>query len=118
MAESTSVFTLADDKSHSVDTGFEVDDALLELRREMAKINDNQHAWFTAICTVTLDGKFGFKFDYDHLPPFDIIPSPGKWIDEFKHYPRPDLQRQIQDWIDGKVEPEVIVERLQKLSVP
>ncbi len=69
----------------------------------MAKLHDNGHAWYTAVFTLTPDGKFKFDFDYDHLPAFDIMPSPDKWLDEFKHYPRPELQAQIQDWIEGKI---------------
>lgn len=76
-----------------------------DLRTEMAALHANGHAWYTATFTLTPDGKFKFDFDYDydHLPAFDIMPSPDKWLDEFKHYPRPELQAQIQDWIDGKI---------------
>jgi hypothetical protein len=74
-----------------------------ELRIKMAQLNANGHAWYTAILTVTPDGKFKYDFDYDHLPVLDIIPSPGKWADEFKKYPRPELQAQVQDWMDGRI---------------
>ncbi|WP_083953756.1 immunity protein YezG family protein [Thauera butanivorans] len=77
--------------------------AFEHLRAEMAKLHDNGHAWYTATFTLTPDGKFKFDFDYDHLPAFDIMPDPEDWLDEFKHYPRPELQAQIQDWIDGRV---------------
>ena len=87
-----------------------------ELREEMAKINENKQAWYTATCTMTPNGKFKFDFDYDHLPAFNIIPNPDKWLDEFKTYPRPELQVQVQDWIDEKVEHEVVVERLAKFQ--
>ncbi|MBI1905049.1 MAG: DUF600 family protein [Rhodocyclales bacterium] len=76
--------------------------AFRELRTEMAQLHANGHAWYTATFTLTPDGKFKFDFDYDHLPAFDIMPEPDKWLDEFKTYPRPELQAQIQDWIDGR----------------
>ena len=96
-------------------------DALPILRAEMAKLHDNGHAWYTATFTLTPDGKFKFKFDfdYDHLPTFDIMPDPEDWLDEFKHYPRPELQAQIQDWIDGRVPYEEwrsMVARLKQLA--
>ena len=81
----------------------DVDLPFSELRTEMAKLHDNGHGWYTALFTLTPDGKFKFDFDYDQLPAFDIMPSPDKWLDEFKHYPRPELQAQIQDWIEGKI---------------
>ena len=82
----------------------------------MAKLHENNNAWFTAVCDVTPDGKYSFHFDYDHLPAFDIVPGPNKWLDEFKNYPRPELQAQIQDWIDGKAEHADIVKRLGELQ--
>lgn len=78
------------------------DDAFAPLRTEMAKLHENGHAWYTATFTLTPDGAFKFDFDYDHLPAFDIIPEPSNWLDEFKNYPRPEMQAIIQDWIDGR----------------
>ncbi|MBR0565980.1 DUF600 family protein [Azoarcus sp. L1K30] len=100
--------------------------AFRSLRPEMAKLHDNGHAWYTATFTLTTDGKFKFDFDYDHLPAFDIMPSPDKWLDEFKHYPRPELQALIQDWIDGEItyddDDEVayaaLIKRLKDASAP
>lgn len=91
------------------------------LRTEMAQLHANGHAWYTATFTLTPDGKFKFDFDYDHLPAFDIMPSPDKWLDEFKAYPRPELQAQIQDWIDGTLGYDdtghaTIIKRLKTLS--
>ena len=90
-----------------------------ELRQEMAAQDANGHAWYTANFTLTPDGKFKFEFDYDHLPTFDIMPDPEDWLDEFKKYPRPELQAQIQDWIDGRVPDKdwrLLVERLEQLA--
>lgn len=94
----------------------EVRNGFRALRTEMAKFHDTGHAWYTAVFTLTPDGKFKFDFDYDRLPAFDIMPDPEDWLDEFKHYPRPDLQAQIQDWIDGTVPYEdykLMVQRLR-----
>ena len=77
-----------------------VADAFGDLRKLMA-VQSGGDAWYTATFRMKPDGKFDFEFDYDHLPAFDIVPSPEKWRDEFKQYPRPDLQAQIQDWLDS-----------------
>ncbi|MBP7451412.1 MAG: hypothetical protein KA914_01320 [Ottowia sp.] len=83
------------------------------LRTAMAKLGS---AWYTAIFRMTPDGKFNFEFDYDHLPAFDIVPSPSKWRDEFKQYPRPELQAQIQDWMDSDENDALHDEVVQRLA--
>ena len=100
----------------------EIDDgvfeALVKLRAEMATLNDGE-AWYTAVFRMTPDGKYKFDFDYDHLPAFDLMPETDKWQDEFKRYPRPELQAQIQDWLDGPYtddKAEVLVQRLADLQ--
>lgn len=116
MNESVCSCVLDDALTISLNSGFEVDDALAELRTEMARLHENGDAWYSAECDVDPDGKYAFRFDYDHLPSFSVIPSPSKWIHEFSKYPRPQLKASIQDWIDGKVESEQIVKRLQELQ--
>jgi hypothetical protein len=94
-------------------------DALLQLRDEMAAEHASGQAWYTANFLLAPDGKFSFDFDYDHLPTFDIMPDPEDWLEEFKKYPRPELQAQIQDWIDGRVPDKdwrLMVERLAQLA--
>ena len=83
----------------------------------MATLHENKDAWYFAQCEVTSDGKYTFQFDYDRLPAFSIIPSPGKWLDEFSKYPRPELKASIQDWLDGKVEANEIVQRLKQMRL-
>ena len=114
--EGTCTFIMEDGSQQGKETSFRSAQLFFELREEMAKLNNNGHAWYSASCTLSDVGKFKFYFDYDHLPPLDIIPDPERWVLEFKQHPRPDLQMQVQDWIDGKVAPEVIVERLRKLQ--
>jgi hypothetical protein len=87
--------------------GFVLDDAgqlaFPKLREEMAKLHENGHAWYTAVFTLTPDGNFKFDFDYDHLPAFDVMPEPAEWLDEFKTYPRPELQALLKDWLEGTI---------------
>ena len=90
-------------------------DAMVELRAEMAPLNGGQ-AWYTAVFRMTPDGKYKFDFDYDHLPVFDFMPQADKWVDEFKRYPRPELQAQIQDWLDGPETDEKSDELIQRLK--
>ena len=110
-------YFMKDGRTVSVDGGYEAQSGFAKLREEMANLDSEKRAWYTGILTLTSDGDFNFDFDYDHLPTFDIIPSPDKWLDEFNHHPRPELQVQIQDWIDKKeLEPKVIVQRLRELQ--
>ena len=89
-------------------------DACIELRTAMAKLNGGE-AWYTAVFRMTPDGKYKFDFDYDHLPVFKFMPQGDKWTDEFKRYPRPELQAQIQDWLDGPETDEKSDELIQRL---
>lgn len=114
--EGACLFKLRSGTNKSGDTSYKSSTLFFDLRKEMAKINNNGHAWYSAACTLSNAGKFKFEFDYDHLPAFEIIPDPERWLLEFKDYPRPELQHQVQDWIDGNAEPAVIVERLRKLK--
>ncbi len=109
-------FTLDHGEDISVAPGFAISRAFQTLRIEMAKLNDPTQAWYTAQCKVKPDGNFKFSFDYVLLPAFDIIPSAAKWLDEFSKFPRPELQAQVQDWIDGDVEAHDIVRRLARLQ--
>ncbi|UCJ17899.1 antitoxin YezG family protein [Pseudomonas sp. MM211] len=88
----TGHYLLNDVKTVSFVAEDEVSDAFRELRTKMAALHENGHAWYTATFTLTPDGNFKFDFIYDELPAFEIIPSPDKWADEFRTYPRPELQ--------------------------
>lgn len=116
MNESACFYTLEKGTTVSVDSGFDVDDTLEVLRNEMATVHENRHAWYSSECEVRANNEYTFRFDYDHLPAFNIIPSPNKWHDEFRKYPRPELKTNIQDWIDGKVQPNEIVQRLKQMQ--
>ena len=102
-------------KPHYAEVEESVLDAMDELRVAMAPLNGGQ-AWYTAIFRMTPDGKYKFHFDYDHLPAFDLMPETDKWQDEFKRYPRPELQAQIQDWLDGPYTDDKAEELVQRLA--
>lgn len=102
-------------KPHYAEVEESVLDAMDELRVAMAPLNGGQ-AWYTAVFRMTPDGKYKFDFDYDHLPAFDLMPETDKWQDEFKRYPRPELQAQIQDWLDGPYTDEKAEELVQRLA--
>ncbi|TBU76025.1 hypothetical protein [Phytopseudomonas daroniae] len=91
----TGHYLRSDGKTVSFVVEDEVSDAFRELRPKMAAIHENGHAWYTATLTLSPDGNFRFDFIYDELPAFEIIPSPDKWADEFRTYPRPELQDRI-----------------------
>lgn len=114
--EGQCIFQLADKSEKSVKISGQADFLFLDLRKKMAKLNNNGHAWYGASCTLSDIGKFTFDFDYEHLPAFEIIPDPKRWTLEFKDFPRPALQKQIQDWIDEKADHSAIVERLKNLQ--
>ncbi|TBU85626.1 antitoxin YezG family protein [Phytopseudomonas dryadis] len=91
----TGHYLRSDGKTVSFVVEDEVSDAFRELRPKMAALHENGHAWYTATFTLTPDGNFRFDFIYDELPSFEIIPSADKWADEFRTYPRPELQDRI-----------------------
>ncbi|WP_426754778.1 immunity protein YezG family protein [Myxococcus sp. Y35] len=93
--EESGLYRLVDGQQRSFVVADEVSDAFRELRTRMAALHENGHAWYTATLTMTADGNFTFDFNYDELPRFAIVPSAGKWADEFRTFPRPELQDRI-----------------------
>ncbi|GHH03698.1 immunity protein YezG family protein [Comamonas sp. JC664] len=91
----TGLYRLDDGQHRSFVVEDEASDAFRELRTRMAALHENGHAWYTATVTMTADGNFTFDFNYDELPRFDVVPSAGKWADEFRIYPRPELQDRV-----------------------
>ncbi|MBJ7223494.1 MULTISPECIES: immunity protein YezG family protein [unclassified Brenneria] len=94
-AEETGYYLLESGKQVYFTIEDEASDAFRELRAKMAALHQNGHAWYTGTLTLDPAGSFRFDFIYDELPAFQIIPSPAKWADEFRTYPRPELQDRI-----------------------
>ena len=99
-AEETGSVRLDDGSVRSFVIEDEGSDALSDLRKAMACQHDNGHAWYSATVTLQSNGSFKFDFVYDALPPFEIIPSPAKWADEFRTYPRPELEPHVPEMPD------------------
>lgn len=93
--EEAGLYRLADGQQRSFVVDDETSDAFSELRTQMAALHENGYAWYTATLTLTADGTFKFDFDYDELPRFEVVPSAGKWADEFRSSPRPELQDRV-----------------------
>ncbi len=91
----TGTYRLADGQHRSFVVEDEASDAFRELRTRMAALHENGHAWYTATLTLTTDGTFKLDFNYDELPRFDVVPSASKWADEFRTYPRPELEARV-----------------------
>nr|WP_301340577.1 immunity protein YezG family protein [Myxococcus xanthus] len=94
-SEETGRYRLADGQQRSFAATDEVTDAFDELRTRTATLGKNGHAWYTTTLTITADGNFAFDFNYDELPQFEVVPSAGKWADEFRTYPRQELQARV-----------------------
>lgn len=91
-SEETGVCRLETGANQSFVVEDDATDALKNLRTAMARAHAEGHAWYSAAVTLMPDGNFRFDFIYDRLPPFRIVPSQDKWADEFRTYPRPDMQ--------------------------
>ncbi|MCX2429262.1 MULTISPECIES: immunity protein YezG family protein [unclassified Pedobacter] len=80
------------------ENGEDVTLKIKKLREELYKLSPNKGAWYTCIITVTSDGKFNIDFDYDEKPEFKYDPSPDKFIDDLKVFPRDkDL---VPEWLN------------------
>lgn len=54
-------------------------------------------AWYTAVMTVTHDGKFDTAFEYEEKPAFDHKPAPEAYALDFQHFPR--NEESTPDWL-------------------
>lgn len=91
-AEETGICRLETGKDHVFNVEDNTRDALKALRDAMAQRHAEKHAWYSAIVTLLPGGDVRFDFIHDRLPPFKAKPSQDKWRDEFRTYPRPDMQ--------------------------
>ena len=60
--------------------------AFRELRRAYA--HPEKGTWFTAVCTITPEGKMSFDFDYDNEPAWTTPTYVGHYLEEWEQYPR------------------------------
>jgi len=54
-------------------------------------------AWYTAVMTITKEGKFDTEYDYNTKPAFDHQPVPEAYALDFKHFPR--NEESTPDWL-------------------
>lgn len=54
-------------------------------------------AWYTAVMTITHDGKFNTEFEYEEKPKFDHLPVPEAFAQDFAHFPR--NEESTPDWL-------------------
>ncbi|HEX8350372.1 MAG TPA: immunity protein YezG family protein, partial [Hymenobacter sp.] len=54
-------------------------------------------AWYTAVMTITHDGKFDTEFDYDNKPSFEYTSEDGEYAQDFEHFPR--NEESTPDWL-------------------
>lgn len=70
-----------------------------ELREAMHR--EGTGAWYTAVVTVTRDGRITFDFDYDSEPAWDISADPQTYVEDLEMFPR-DLAHQ-PTWLREKI---------------
>ncbi|WP_052732877.1 immunity protein YezG family protein [Hymenobacter terrenus] len=59
-------------------------------------------AWYTAVMTITNDGKFDTEFDYDKKPSFDYESEDAEYAKDFEHFPR--NEESTPDWLKDIVQ--------------
>ena len=72
-----------------------------KLREDMYQSAPNKGAWFSAMFTISNNGKFQTFFDYDEKPEFKYEPSTDKFIDDLKTFPRE--EKLIPEWLKEKI---------------
>ncbi len=58
------------------------------LRRLMYDEAPFRGAWYTAVMTITKEGKLDTEFDYDNKPAFKYEPEEAEYVRDFEHFPR------------------------------
>ncbi|MCB2409394.1 immunity protein YezG family protein [Hymenobacter lucidus] len=59
-------------------------------------------AWYTAVMTITHDGKFNTEFEYEEKPKFDHMPVPEAFAQDFERFPR--NEESTPDWLKDIVQ--------------
>lgn len=60
--------------------------AFRALRKAFA--HPEKGTWFTAVCTITPEGRMSFDFDYDNEPTWTTPTDVGHYLEEWEQYPR------------------------------
>jgi hypothetical protein len=67
------------------------------LRQLMYEQAPFRGAWYTAVMTISPDGKFDTEFDYDQKPQFDYMPVDEAFAQDFEQFPR--NEESTPDWL-------------------
>jgi len=59
-----------------------------KLRQLMYNEAPFRGAWYTAVMTISQEGKFDTEFEYNQKPAFDHKPVPKAYALDFQHFPR------------------------------
>ena len=54
-------------------------------------------AWYTAVMTITKDGKLDTEFDYDNKPEQEYESEDAEYVRDFQHFPR--NEESTPDWL-------------------
>ncbi|UOQ74805.1 hypothetical protein MUN79_13600 [Hymenobacter cellulosilyticus] len=68
-----------------------------KLRQLMYEEAPFRGAWYSAVMTITAEGKFDTEFEYEQKPKFDYMPVPEAFAQDFEHFPR--NEESTPDWL-------------------
>lgn len=91
---------LIDDED--LDNSKQVTPSFERLRQLMYNEAPFRGAWYTAVMTITSEGKFDTEFEYEQKPKFDHMPVPEAFAQDFAHFPR--NEESTPDWLKEIVE--------------
>lgn len=74
-----------------------VNSLFAELRKGMYALTPGKGAWYDAEMTITKEGKFNMKYNYDNKPNFEMIPDDDEYIMDTKEFPRD--EQSTPDWL-------------------
>lgn len=74
-----------------------VNSLFAELRKDMYALTPVKGAWYDAEMTITKEGKFNMKYNYDNKPNFEMIPDDDEYIMDIKEFPRD--EQSTPDWL-------------------
>ena len=93
-------FILVNDRS--LEYSKRVSPSFERLRQLMYEEAPYRGAWYTAVMTITSDGKFATEFEYEEKPKFKYSPVSEAFAQDFEHFPR--NEESTPDWLKQIVE--------------